>query len=130
MPRARTIQQERNLPPLTGEFQPRLIQARVKAGEEGIERLTWTLPADFADDKYDDWLKVEGQDQVDRSIFSAETRARHARIGSKRCTAPASIATMSLTRTCEQMAMEFDLPLELGMKARRSGAASIRPVGR
>ena len=24
---------ERNLPPMTGEFQPRLIQARVKAGE-------------------------------------------------------------------------------------------------
>ncbi len=66
---------ERNLPPMTGEFQPRLIQARVKAGEDGIERLTWLLPADFAQDKYDDWLKVEGQDQVDRGIFSAE-RAR------------------------------------------------------
>ena len=67
--------EERNLPPMTGEFQPRLIQARVKAGEDGIERLTWQLPADFAGDKYGEWLKVEGQDQVDRSIFSVE-RAR------------------------------------------------------
>ena len=67
--------EERNLPPMTGEFQPRLIQARVKAGEQGVERLTWLLPADFLEDRYDDWLKLEGQDQVDRTIFPAE-RAR------------------------------------------------------
>ncbi len=64
--------QERNLPALTGEMQPRLIQARVKAGEQGVERLTWMLPADFAKDDYDQWLRLEGQDQVDRNIFSVE----------------------------------------------------------
>ena len=64
--------QERNLPPLSGDMQPRLIQARVKAGEAGAERLVWTLPADFAADKYDEWLKLEGQDQVDRSLFAVE----------------------------------------------------------
>ncbi len=39
--------EERNLPPMTGEFQPRLIQARVKAGEDGVERLTWTAARRF-----------------------------------------------------------------------------------
>jgi hypothetical protein len=63
--------QERNLPALTGEMQPRLIQVRVKALASEVERLTWLMPADFLDDRYDDWLKVEGQDQVDRSIFAA-----------------------------------------------------------
>ena len=67
--------QERNLPALAGEMQPRLIQVRVKAGAGGVERLTWLLPADFLEDRYDEWLKVEGQDQVDRSIFAVE-RAR------------------------------------------------------
>ncbi len=51
---------------------PRLIQARVKHGDDSLESLTWTMPADFTQDKYDEWLKVEGQDQVDRSIFSVE----------------------------------------------------------
>ncbi len=107
--------EERNLPPMTGEFQPRLIQARVKAGEEGIERLTWLLPADFPGEKYDDWLKVEGQDQVDRTIFSAE-RARGMlhwldemhRAGVYRD----DVAYPHL----HQMAIEFELPLDLGMK--------------
>ena len=119
--------QERNLPPLTGEFQPRLIQARVKAGEEGIERLTWTLPADFDNDKYDEWLKVEGQDQVDRSIFSAE-RARGMlhwlnemhRAGVYRD----DVAYPHL----KQMAMEFEMPYRVGNEARRSGAARVRKL--
>jgi hypothetical protein len=84
---------ERNLPAVTGEMQPRLIQARVKAGEEGVERLTWLLPADFAEDQYDEWLKVEGQDQVDRK------RAASC-IGWRRCTPPACIATSWPTRIC------------------------------
>ncbi len=67
--------QERNLPAMTGEFMPRLIQARVKAGAPGIERLAWTMPADFVEDKYEDWLKLEAQDQVDRNLLPVE-RAR------------------------------------------------------
>ncbi len=101
--------EERNLPPLTGEFQPRLIQARVKAGEEGVERLTWTLPADFADDKYDDWLKVEGQDQVDRSIFSAE-RARGMLHWLDEMHAAASIATKWRIRTCNRWRWSSSCP--------------------
>lgn len=63
-------ERERNLPVLSGEMMPRLIQARTRAGGDGVESLTWMMPADFLDDMYDEWLKVEGQDQVDRSIFS------------------------------------------------------------
>jgi hypothetical protein len=107
--------EERNLPPMTGEFQPRLIQARVKAGEEGIERLLWSLPADFAADNYSEWLKVEGRDQVDRGIFSA-ARARgmlHWLEEMHR----AGIYPDDLTYPhLRGMAIEFELPLELGMK--------------
>jgi hypothetical protein len=65
-------ERERNLPVISGDMMPRLIQARVKAGEDGVESLAWLLPADFLEDKYSDWLNEEGQDQVDRSIFSVE----------------------------------------------------------
>ncbi len=63
---------ERNLPVIGGEITPRLIAARVRAGQDGVENLTWSLPADYMKDDYEQWLKVEGQDQVDRSIFSVE----------------------------------------------------------
>ena len=107
--------QERNLPPLTGEFQPRLIQARVKAGEEGIERLTWTLPADFDNDKYDEWLKVEGQDQVDRSIFSAE-RARGMLHWLDEMHRGGVYRDDVAYPHLQQMAIELEMPYELGMK--------------
>src|SRR6185312_16341236 len=57
---------------LTGGFQPRLIGARVKAGATGIENLTWLLPADFQ--KYDmaAWEKLEGREQLERSMFTVE----------------------------------------------------------
>jgi hypothetical protein len=105
--------QERNLPALTGEFQPRLIQARVKAGEPGVESLTWLLPADFAEDKYDEWLNVEGQDQVDRSIFSAE-QARGQMQWLERMHAAGLYRDEVAYPHLGRMAVEFDLPLPLG----------------
>jgi hypothetical protein len=60
----------RNLPVLTGAFQPRLIAARVKAGARGVENLTWLLPADTR--RYDmaAWEKVAGRQQLERTMFS------------------------------------------------------------
>ncbi len=102
---------ERNLPAITGEMQPRLIQARVKAGEAGAERLTWLMPADFSRDEYDEWLKLEGQDQVDRSIFSAEQargQLHWLEEMHKGGLYPDEVAYPYL----KQMAVQFDLPLE------------------
>lgn len=65
-------ERERNLPVLGGEMEPRLIQARVKAGETGVESLTWLLPADYMEDKHEEWAKVEGEDQIERTIFPVE----------------------------------------------------------
>jgi hypothetical protein len=106
---------ERNLPVLSGDMQPRLIQARVKAGEPGVERLTWSLPADFADDRYEDWLKVEGQDQVDRSIFSVE-RARGQVNWIERMHAAGLYRDELAWPHLKQMAMEFELPLPVTAK--------------
>jgi len=107
----RRHRQERNLPALTGEMQPRLIQARVKAGEQSIERLLWSLPADFADDQYEEWLKVEGQDQVDRSIFSA-AKARGQLQWLERMHAAGLYRDELAYPHVKEMAVEFELPLE------------------
>jgi hypothetical protein len=103
--------QERNLPALTGDMQPRLIQARVKAGEPGAERLTWTLPADFSADQYDDWLKVEGQDQVDRGIFAVEA-ARGQLHWLEQLHAAGLYRDEVAYPHLKQMAVEFELPLD------------------
>ena len=48
------------------------MPARARAGEAGPESLTWLLPADYKDDEYEEWIKLEGKEQVERGIFSAE----------------------------------------------------------
>jgi len=63
-------EKERDLPVLGGPMQPRLIRARVKAGESAIEDLTWLLTADYAEDNFDEWVKLEPEEQAERTIFS------------------------------------------------------------
>ena len=65
-------ERKRDLWVLNGPMQPRLIAARTRAGESGPQSLTWLLPADYKDDQYDEWIKLEGKDQVERGIFPAE----------------------------------------------------------
>ncbi|HEX4808939.1 MAG TPA: M14 family zinc carboxypeptidase, partial [Bryobacteraceae bacterium] len=65
-------EKERDLPVIAGTMQPRLIGARVRSQVDQIEALTWELPADYKEDHFDDWVKLEPQDQVERTIFSAE----------------------------------------------------------
>ena len=63
---------KRDLWVLNGSLQPRLIQARIHAGDSGPRSLLWLLPADFKDDRFEEWIRVEGQDQVERGIFQVE----------------------------------------------------------
>ena len=107
--------EERNLPPMTGEFQPRLIQVRAKAGENGIERLAWILPADYPEDKYDEWLKLEGRDQVDRGLFPAE-RARGMLHWMEQMHAAGLYRDELAYPHLREMDFEFDLPIPLGGK--------------
>lgn len=65
-------QLKRDLWVLQDPLQPRLIEARITAGDAGPHSLTWLLPADFKDDQFDEWIKLEGEDQVLRGIFPVE----------------------------------------------------------
>src|SRR5260370_23421819 len=114
---ARGVRQERerSLPVLTGEMQPRLIQARVKAGAAAVESLTWLLPADYLEDKYEDWLKVEGQDQVDRTIFAVE-RARGQLHWLEQMHSAGVYRDEAAYPALERMADEFQLPVALTAK--------------
>ena len=92
--------QERNLPALTGEFQPRLIQARVKAGEPGVERLTWTLARRFRRGPIRRLAQGRRPGPGGPQHLFAWSRRAGSCTGWSRCTPPASIATRSPIRTC------------------------------
>jgi hypothetical protein len=108
-------ERERNLPVITGDMQPRLIQARVKAGEQGVGSLTWLMPADFSQDKYEDWLKVEGQDQVDRTLFVVE-RARGQLHWLEQMHSAGIYRDDVAYPNLRRMAIEFELPVSLTVK--------------
>ena len=108
-------ERERNLPVIAGEMQPRLIQARVKAGQPDVESLTWLMPADYNQDKYQDWLKVEGQDQVDRTLFVAE-RARGQLHWIEQMHSAGLYRDDLAYPHLKRMAIEFELPLALAAK--------------
>ncbi|TAN21471.1 MAG: hypothetical protein EPN33_12690 [Acidobacteria bacterium] len=62
----------RNLPALSGAFQPRLIAARVKANVPGIEDLTWLLPVDKRHYDMAAWAKLEGRERLESSMFTVD----------------------------------------------------------
>ena len=51
---------------------PRLVAATLKSGESAVESLTWRLQADFQNYDFDNWIKLEPEEQVQRSVVSAE----------------------------------------------------------
>lgn len=105
----------RNLPALAGDFEPRLIQARVKAGASGVESLTWSLPADYLRDKYQDWLKLEPQEQVEHTIFSVE-QAQGQLHWLEQMHAAGVYRDAIAYPHLQSMAMEFELPRPLNAK--------------
>jgi hypothetical protein len=124
-------QLKRDLWVLQGAMQPRLIQARVANGQAGPESLTWILPADFKDDKYDEWVNVEGKDQVERSIFPVE-QARGQLHWIEQMHAAGLYKNELAYPHLKQMGFEFELPLPLSAKIdspapREYASLSIRP---
>jgi hypothetical protein len=108
-------ERKRDLWVLTGAMQPRLIEARVKAGEAGPESLTWILPADFKDDQFEEWVKREGQDQIERSVFPVEQAKGQLKWMAAMHAAGLYKNELSYPHV-KQVGVEFELPLPLTAK--------------
>ena len=109
-------EKNRELWPVTGAFQPRLIQARVAAGQPGPQSLTWLLPADFKDDKFEEWISVEGHDQVVRTVFPVE-QARGQLQWTERMHAAGLYREEVAWPYVKRMGFEFELPVPLNQKS-------------
>ena len=62
----------RLLPVVASAGHVRMVSARVQAGQQGVESLTWRMPVDFAKDNYKKWITLAEKSNVDRSIVSAD----------------------------------------------------------
>src|SRR5260370_14182845 len=96
-------------------MQPRLIQARAASGETGPRSLTWLLPADFKDDKFEEWIKVEGREQVERGVFSVE-QARGQLRWLEQMRSAGLYKNELAYHHVKQMGSEFELPRDLDAK--------------
>jgi hypothetical protein len=105
--------QARDLWPLQGAMQPRLVGAR--ATPRGPESLTWLIPADFKEDRHDEWINEEGKDQVERSIFPVEQARGQLHWLEQMHTAGMYKDELAYPHIRE-MDFEFDLPLALTAK--------------
>ena len=105
--------QARDLWALQGAMQPRLVGAR--ATPQGPESLTWLLPADFKEDRHDEWINEEGKDQVERSIFPVE-QARAQLHWLEQMHAAGMYKDELAYPHIKEMGFEFDLPLPLTAK--------------
>jgi hypothetical protein len=63
----------RDLPAMAGPMLPRLIAARVKAGQNGVESLTWRLPVDYLHDESEQWQMVAERDQIEHQLVSVDS---------------------------------------------------------
>ena len=122
-------ERKRDLWVLQGPMQPRLIQARATA--EGPESLTWILPADYKDDKFEEWVGQEGEDQVVRGIFPVE-QARGQLHWMEAMHAAGLYKDELAYPRLKRMAFEFELPLPLSAKIdapapRESGILNVNP---
>ena len=107
----KTHEETRDLPALqTG--MPRLVAARVKAGESGVESLTWELPVDSQEDHYRDWITKEAANSVEHTMFSAEQA--EGQIHWLESMRSAGLYADSLAYPdLEKLVMEFQLPRPL-----------------
>lgn len=67
-------ERKRDLPVVRAE-NPRLVAARLRAGADGVESLTWRLRVDAREDKFDTWSKLEPEEQLmHTAVFADQLR--------------------------------------------------------
>ncbi len=68
------VEQERfrDLPVIASAGHARMVAARVAAGKDGLESITWRMPVDFKQDNYKQWIVLAEKSHVDRTITSAK----------------------------------------------------------
>ncbi len=103
---------ERDLPAVS-VGSPRLIAARVQAGQPEVKDLTWRLLADARNDDFQQWKKVAAEERIERSMLSVEQAQGEVRWLEAMHGAGLYRDNLEYPHLAK-LSMEFELPLELG----------------
>ncbi|MEK6397614.1 MAG: M14 family metallopeptidase, partial [Terriglobus sp.] len=102
---------KRDLPALAAG-DPHLVGARIHAGADSVEQLTWSLPVASNDDKFDDWRNLVTEDSLEHTVLSAEQAKAQLAWLEKMHAAGLYTARLSYPHL-KKLAFEFSLPLDL-----------------
>ena len=88
----------------------RLVAARVLAGSDGVESLTWRVPVDAREDKFEQWKKLVPEDQLEHTAMFAQQAEGQLDWLSKLHASGLYKDEFAYSHL-RQMAFEFELPL-------------------
>ena len=91
----------------------RLVAARVAAGSEGVQALTWRIGADYRNDDYDRWITETEKDTVEHNILSVQQANAQLDWLGRMHTAGLYAGTFAYPHL-KNLNFEFELPLEPG----------------
>jgi hypothetical protein len=105
-------EQERDLAAVPSAGHMRLVSARVQAGNEGIEALTWRMPVDFKKYNYKEWIVLAEKSRVERTISSADQASAQVEWLQKMHAAGLYLDSLTYPRL-GSLGFQFELPVSL-----------------
>jgi hypothetical protein len=106
-------EQVRDLPVNASAGHVRMVAARVAAGKEGVESLTWRMPVDFAKDNWKEWITLSPKSRIDRTIVSGEKEMAQVKWLEKMHAAGLYLNELNYPHLAS-LAFEFEVPVPIG----------------
>ena len=105
-------EKERDLAVVPAAGHVRLVAARVQAGKDGVNSLTWRMPVDFKKYNYSEWIVLGEKSRIDRTISSSDQGVAQVEWLQKMHAAGLYLDSLTYPRL-GSMGFEFELPVPL-----------------
>lgn len=105
-------EKERDLAAIPSAGHLRLVAARVQAGKDSVNSLTWRMPVDFKKYNYNEWIVLAEKSRVDRTISSSDQAAAQVEWLQKMHAAGLYLDSLTYPRL-SSLGFEFELPIAI-----------------
>ena len=103
----------RDLPVIASAGHVRMVAARVVAGKDDVESLTWRMPVDFAKDNFNDWIVLAEKSRVERTVVSGEQEIAQVQWLQKLHAAGLYLDSLNYPHV-GSLGFEFEVPVPIG----------------
>ena len=105
-------EKERALAAVPSAGHMRLVAARLRAGKDSVDSLTWRMPVDFKKYNYNDWIVLAEKSRVDRTISSSDQAVAQIEWLEKMHTAGIYLDSLAYPHL-GSLGFEFELPVPM-----------------